>query len=977
MAPPNRSVVVELERWGALPAQVVDLERDDEPRILRYLDLRNQAVSERRPVVVETAGQPRLHVFTTDATTPDDRLRRWCLRTTLRGDGAWVAVLEPGRLRVFRPDLRANHSVYPAEVELGSRHDAIPRVLYDTKVGERDLVTRRYLLDLLAKSIHAARRYGLSPNDALSIAGRGLFWRFLIDRSLLAGLSPVQICEGAESWEACLDSKSRALRTFGWLEETFNGGLLPFEHDPHGFNKEVFSKVLGNIAYGATATGQLRLPTDWREVNFAHIPVGLLSEVYEAFAHTSNTVRAQEESIHYTPRHIAEFLVSEALASVPKGVSPRVLDPAAGAGVFLVTAYRQLAEREWVESGVRPRRPKLRQILNGQIVGFDINTAALRLAELALYLTALELDPDPRPLQALRFQVLRDKGLFEMPGGIDGGSLSPVSKTFRKQFDVVVGNPPWTARPRGIPAKKRWVVNSLGIVRDRLGDQRAATFDFPDTNPDLPFLWRAMEWAKPSAIIALVTHSRWLFGLSDRLQNARRDIFEAVHVTGILNGSALRMSRVWPNVQAPFCFVFAKNEKPPTRAAFQFVSPMLDATPDAAQARIRVDWLDAQLVTTADVIERPWTLKARYRGNRLAERALVRMQECGQALHEYLASLGTEMKNGYQVGGAAGRQLSAEELHGLPDLAGTTTHGFIVSASELPGFSRRTLLRPRNRANYRGPLLLLRETIPSSRLSPRAVRCEKDVAYSRSFNGISFAEIPDGLAIVRYLQLVLQSGAALFFELLCDARYGVERDTVYLESVKRIPVVPFGSLNGAQRRRCAELAARLSADMTEELADDIDTLVFDIYGLAGADRDAVTDTLQTGLPSARSKKRALSPPTDAERTAFIKTLVASLNNVLLASNLKASVSEPLDLSVSVWRLLQIDIRAAEEDPRQPEAFPVRRFLSLAESGGASLVTLRLDQRSWLVGLLERYALWTPTRARLLATDIIAERTGRG
>jgi N-6 DNA Methylase len=181
---------------------------------------------------------------------------------------------------------------------------------------------------------------------------------------------------------------------------------------------EVYEQVVGNIAHSATAEGQLQLalPMEWKEVNFAHVPVGLLSEVYEAFAHDEDADAAKRDSIFYTPRHIAEFMVEEALGSLEGIEHPTVLDPAAGAGVFLVAVFRALVARAWTRTGRRPTRRAVRRILEEQLTGFDINDSALRLAELALYLTAIELDPEdrPRPLSLLKFEKpLRDKALFQ------------------------------------------------------------------------------------------------------------------------------------------------------------------------------------------------------------------------------------------------------------------------------------------------------------------------------------------------------------------------------------------------------------------------------------------------------------------------------------------------------------------------------------------------------------------------------------
>lgn len=965
----------QLERFGAVPTQVVDLERSDDPRILRYLDLRNASPTRRRPLVVESAGEPRLHVFDGQELGPDkDRLARWCLRATLRGDGALVAVLEPGRLTVYRPELQGD-TIRPVEMDAApSGRAIIPRFLYNQNGGEKDLPRRSYLFKLLERSIREATGYGLSSGDALSVAGRGLLWRFLVDRGFLKGLQPGHVCDGATEWAQCLDTKARALRTFDWLDTTFNGGLLPFEKPARDYDPEVFRKVLGNIAHGATEDGQLRLPSDWREVNFAHIPVGLLSEVYEAFAHVQDTSRARGESIYYTPRHIADFVISEALAALPSGVRPRVLDPAAGAGVFLVTAYRQLAERRWKETRQRPTRKELRRLLNEQLTGFDINGSALRLAELALYLTALELDPDPKPLTELRFEELRDRVLFLRPGGVAGGSLGPVEEKYRGKFDLVVGNPPWTANSKGDSAKKGWVSYSRGLVRDRLGKERAERFNLPDNTPDLPFVWRAMEWTKPSGHIALVTHARWLFGLSERYVAARRDLLEAVSVTGILNCSALRQSAVWPNVDAPSCLLFATNEKARPDTAFHFVSPMLDAAPDQDQSRLRIDWLDAQTVAVAEVLERPWTLKARFRGNRVVERVIDSMQRRGMPLGDFLESLGTRLNNGYQVGGAEGKQSSAQAMRGMPDLRQATDLGFVIDAKALPRFEMPSLLRPRRQEIYRAPLLLVRKAVPADSSVPRSHLAWEDVAFHQSFNGASFADVALGREVASYLQVVLQSSLFTAFEVMTDPQYGVFVDAVHLDSLCHLPVVTFDSLDLSERKRAVELSRRLSRGMSEDLARDIDEFAFDLYCLSRAEREAIRDLLATGLTSTDSKRNAVRRPRQEERVAFATTLARSLENVLSASGLKAIVRQRTDLDVQPWHLLQVDIVARRAREPVEEKLPEKDFFAMADDGGASLVIVRANEQTWLVGVLGRYALWTPTRARMLATDLIAERS---
>ena len=727
--------------------------------------------------------------------------------------------------------------------------------------------------------------------------------------------------------------------------------------------------MVGNIAHAATADGQLqlKLPTEWREVNFAHVPVGLLSEVYEAYAHEEYTEQAKAQSVFYTPRHIADFVVDKALAAIDDVAQPRVLDPACGAGVFLVTAFRALVAREWHRSGKQPSRAVVRRILNKQLVGFDINDDALRLSELALYLTAIELNPEtrPRPLSLLRFEELRDRVLFLRED--NHGSLGPVDDRFRAKFDLVVGNPPWTAKATA-PEKRAWVAASQDVLRERLGEERAATFDFPDTNPDLPFVYRAIAWAAPGGSIALVTHARWLFGQSPRATSARRDLLQSVHVTGLLNGTALRDSNVWPNVRHPFCLLFAVNEPPPPAASLQFISPDLERTPDRLQDHIRIDWNDARDVAIADIIKRPWSLKALFRGSSIDESILADVHQRGVSLSEYFETLGTKLRNGYQVGGKAGRQLSAKHLAGLPDLKGSAP-GFFVAVDSLPRFSRKTLLFPRERHAYEAPLLI-HESMRADPMAPRAIVALQDVAYDERFSGASFAGVENGEQLAEYLQLVVQSSLFTHIALFLDGQFGVEREVVHKETIDAVPVVPWSRLARTLRTRSSSLSQRLRGGISVELLADIDTFVADVFELSDVQRDAIIDTLSVSLPTAASKSNATRGTNDSDRKLFMETCETELFDLLDA---QVTVSSARIAGDGPWRFINVVLATGDKTAIGISAVDARHIVAIADDGAASLIKIQTGERAFVIGLLDQYRYWTKTRARLLASALVSEK----
>lgn len=431
------------------------------------------------------------------------------------------------------------------------------------------------------------------------------------------------------------DTAANAAATCEWLDNTFNGDFLRLSAGGgFGFFEEAARKtkgavfdVLGAILRGekAVGSGHYQLRFAWADFDFAHIPVGLLSQVYEKFAWTWADREARETSVHYTPRNIAATLVEEAFDKLPNAHQARVLDPACGAGVFLVLAFRRLYRELWRTLARRPDTKAIRAILEKQISGFDISDSALKLSALSLYLTAIELDPEPIPPEKLKFSNLRDAVLFNSrpPAtpevGITIGSLGQhLDAAFDGKFDLVISNPPWTSLPTSEAGKRVAVeFTEIGraVIRRRGGEDLAVAYQNPDNAPDLPFIWKSTEWCKPGGRIAMALPARILLKQEAVPIRAREAIFELVEVTGIINGSNLSDTNVWPEMQQPFILMFARNRRPRPGHAVRFITPQYDSALNR-RGEVGIDSKSAQPIEIAAAVQSPgfgklWPLELR------------------------------------------------------------------------------------------------------------------------------------------------------------------------------------------------------------------------------------------------------------------------------------------------------------------------------------------------------------------------------
>ncbi len=987
--------------------------------LLDYLDLlqpRSGDPSGARDVlpdgVAESQGRPLLFfVNETDlAQSPHEQqinvLRR---KLACRGDRAYLARIRPGELSVVpvsleerTPDWRVYNSGTPEAITFFTR---LAHGHYD---GEGEPNEADYVFSAMFRLVWSvANRLAelrLKRSDVLSVMGRALFFRFLKDRQVVCDKDSPRIAPRATAITDCFTTPENSAATSAWLDKTFNGNLLPLSARGNtSYFHEVGQRTGGRlflhlsaIIRGDDPSGdsgyQATLPFYWGAYDFAHIPIGLLSQVYERFAWKWEHQNAKETSVHYTPRNIAATIIDDAFAKLPNAEKSRILDPACGAGVFLVLAFRRLYREHWKQTGQRPDTKAIRAILEKQLVGFDISDSALKLAALSLYLTAIELDPQPVPPEKLGFIDLRGSVLFNFrrhgidpsQGPVAGSLADHVGNSFDRQFDLVVSNPPWTRLPKEEKSLARqFTALSKAIIARRGYPLIADEYCNPNHVPDLPFLWKATEWCVRGGRIALVLPARTLLKQEDIPRKARGAVFELLEVTGLLNGANLRKTEVWPDMDQPFILFFAKNHPRRPGRLLRLITPYTDVNLNGI-GEIRIDTESADAVDPDATRSRPWLWKCLSIGTTLDADVVSKIEASGRRpLLDYWNDLGFVTSTGYQAKPLQ-EQRSAEALKVLPDIHSPKLEAlslplptFIVDAQRFNLFSHDTLCWPRTRTKgdelrvYRAPLVLVRAAPPKDRELGRALLSLDDVAYNESYYGYSSVPTEQGVLVARYLHLLVHSSMWLHYALATSAEIGVERPKFHKNDLDKFPVVPFASLSHQRQRDMIGLSTRLVAeDML--VFNDIDSFFAQVYGLNPLDLEVINDTLEVRDPNDELGLRASTRPTPQECSLFQHRL-----ETLLRPFFQAIGQEP---RVELWRpngaffqmaapFGMLLISTAESHMRAPDRLFCDVLLKLADDTGCTQI-IQQAQCGIVVGLLNQYRYWTPSRARLLAAKIV-------
>ena len=1012
---------------------------------LDYLDLLPKQ-SNHAPVltaVAEHQGAALLYLVDASGDVKSDAASLGALRRQLanRSDPAWLGVLRPGSLEIFPIGFQETADSRPVKI-IEERSETAPlffqSLVHGTfeenhRLSGTDYVFNK-IFDLLtlmtAEFVPTEGKGKLEALEVLSMAGRALFFRFLIDRRIVLESERDQICPGAAELKDAFSTADKAAQTSAWLDATFNGDFLPlidesipannreareaeylrfFRRTERLAGKRVFVH-LHAILRGWRATGDtVQTELDWGDFDFAHIPVGVLSQVYESFSHRADPRTARDTSVHYTPRTIAGLMVEQAFAATKHKASARVLDSSCGAGIFLVLAFRRLVREHWI-SNERPKTAAIQSILYNQLRGFDISESALRLAALALYITAIELNGSPRPPQALKFpRNLRDEVLYRFGAGEDGttktfplGSLgSEVSADFDNTFDIVIGNPPWTRlrddkndpdndadeKTKKSPTdelNKAFTAIGQKVLVNRGLAEIAKRYQNPDKNPDLPFLWRAMEWAKEGGVIALAMPARLFGRTSGKGFEAWRAVLRSLEITGLINGADLRKSAVWREVDIPFCILFARNNKPSHDHRFYYSAPVKEPELNGL-GRFRIDYEAAQPISADRVEKQPWILKTLAFGTWLD---VELMETLSGADNKTLESRWTAWDpGGTKTGKGYDRSpgLSQKFVDFLGDLplfeppketllvaAQARTYGEVF-AKNSEGQSSAHM--PRRKELFQPPLVVIPQSPGDDPGARRAYISDHAVAFSQSYYGYSCAGHPEAEILAALIYLLAHSSFFDYFCLMTSRRSGFDRQTFNKGEFDALPFPNIANLAARDKASIRSLTQRLQDNAVEPRAD-LNNFIFRLYGLNPAAVQVAEDTLFSAASYRRAGKAALERTTGETRQPFLEILRKELEPYFDVCGEHAAVNEA-KFQPDSWHEPWFFLFVTRESTSIPiNAALMGKAMEAANQRGCSRIIIHAPgKRGLLIGLLNQRRWWTVTRARLCAQHIIRERLG--
>lgn len=323
--------------------------------------------------------------------------------------------------------------------------------------------------------------------------------------AVFTGLLRRRIRDSAATWDPEDEQAYRALRQElapqiqstvieqnSWRELIQVAFDLAEEHFPLVYREDAYDY------FRPTKDVLAELVFDLSTKSFESLTNRHVGDIYQSLLSARRTQQAKLGAF-YTPRGDVDYMVSK----LELGRDSRVLDPCMGSGHFLEGIYERLLELYETE-GIAPTEA-YRQVVQRQIYGGDIDSFALSLAAIRLFLLseeAAEIRPQLYVHDMLLHSPERPEQIFtEAERVVADPSIDEVADIDRIEFDAVVGNPPYGARK---PAFKRKVYARLYGQRE--ADTRAGSIGTGDADTYAMFFANGIERLREGGRLCLITN---------------------------------------------------------------------------------------------------------------------------------------------------------------------------------------------------------------------------------------------------------------------------------------------------------------------------------------------------------------------------------------------------------------------------------------------------------------------------------------
>lgn len=460
----------------------------------------------------------------------------------------------------------------------------------------------------------------------------------------------------------------------------------------------------------------------WRTCSFSHLPVEVISSVYEELLTDS-------KDIVYTPEMIVSTLIDECMPIDKPKNNFKLIDVSCGSGIFLVKAYKRLVQwwryERWKQTGElkKPSLKLLKDLLTNSVYGVDIEQDAVNLSIFSLALAILdEVDLNPPTWEELKFPNLSEniacQNYFEYI----------TDQNHHGVFDLVVGNPPFNLKKENgkEPSRKEYFKKIKRLYGYQIPMQ------IPDENPALHFLCSSMSLLKDGSMLCMIQPSSPLLYQKDA--KFKSSLFGKYNLLQVIDFTNLD-DKLWGRKNVATAAVFMEKAKPNDLNVLHLIANR--SFSNTHKLFLEFDHYDFHFVSKYDAIHNQHVWKSNLLGGHRINRMLSAFSKY-RTIEDFLEQ---KKKEGWGCGEGfiewtgKGKPKKANYITGNTYL---DTDAFVGKDNSLNTCRIELFLRPRKQIIYEAPHLLIRKILTTTGL----ISCLYD-EYVTFRNGVYSIHAPE------------------------------------------------------------------------------------------------------------------------------------------------------------------------------------------------------------------------------------------
>jgi predicted RNA methylase len=591
---------------------------------------------------------------------------------------------------------------------------------------------------------------------------RLIFVRYLIDRGInldFPGFSS-NASTSRGTLLTLLEDSTSLYALFAHLKEKFNGNLFEMTEKDEELTGDALSEVKDFLSADIQANSrQLSLVHLY---DFNLIPVELISSIYEILLGEETQAKY---NAFYTPQYLVDYILDGTIKEyISEKGTCRILDPSCGSGIFLVNSYRWMVERKLGKELYAEDDELLRKTLTENIFGVDLSEEAVDVAIFSLYLAMLDYK-NPKNLEGFFLPELKNKNLI-VSDFFDEGKLAALQ---RKQFDFIIGNPPWGSKH--------------GMHIEYCNNHEYKSF-MKNNDTCRCFILRSKDFCNENTQCCFVLRSTMFYVKNEQTKNFRDYLLTHTDILRVIELSSVR-KLIFQDATAPaivLSYKFSKRETLENRFEHIAMKPNIFFR---LFNIIVVEKTDIKSVSQRFLVENDWAWKSLMYGltgdidNILAlKRDYITM---GQAISEQRP----EMLLGAGVQYHKGDAKDARHLQGRDFLPSNAIDHFAVNLTNLVKFEKSEVHRPRDVQLFHAPYCLLLKGINTTDYTMRASFCNISFVFNEAIYAIKGNE--EQKAFLKNLTGLLNSTFYAYCNLLMGSSLGVEREQRFIGEILDFP----------------------------------------------------------------------------------------------------------------------------------------------------------------------------------------------